>query len=303
MVILYATFLEIPILFDEGHEEHTDDTEEQFLLETVQTKSGDRFVMVNTRIDYQHRSKDLASTCLYDFVSHFHKKSIDNSDRRLLKNVSDYDGKQLDTNGTKMNERHTLASVHPQSSSHILIKRTTPVVPVLLGSQIPRREREETKERYCRAVLTLFVPWRSVTDICATTETWSQALENRKSLISSDSLQIIENIQLLHECKHDRDEHLRQVLLEAENESNIDPILVSVCNEEDQNAEEDDPQQLLQMLSIVNEATINAFSASNGNQEQRYLNEALQAIDSTDRFATLNSELVKLHLRNLFIYI
>ena len=38
-----------------------------------------------------------------------------------------------------MNERHTFESAHPQSSSHIIIKRTTPVVPVLLGPQIPRR--------------------------------------------------------------------------------------------------------------------------------------------------------------------
>ncbi|CAF5225467.1 unnamed protein product, partial [Rotaria magnacalcarata] len=60
--------------------------------------------------------------------------------------------------------------------------------------------------------------------------------------------------------------------------------------EEDQNTEEDDPEQLLQMLSIVNEATTNAYSASNGNQEQRYLNDALQTIDNTDRFALLNDQ-------------
>ncbi|CAF1515533.1 unnamed protein product, partial [Rotaria sordida] len=60
-----------------------------------------------------------------------------------------------------MNERHTFASAYPQSLSHIIIKRSTPVVPVILGPQIPRREREETYERYCRALLTLFVPWRN----------------------------------------------------------------------------------------------------------------------------------------------
>lgn len=201
-----------------------------------------------------------------------------------------------------MSERHTFASAHPQSSSHIIIKRTTPVVPVLLGPQIPRRDREETHERYCRALLTLFVPWRSVSDICALNETWSQAWEVRKSLISSNSLKVIENIQLLHECKHDRDEHLRQVLLEAQNESNIDPILISNCHEENQNIDEDDPEQLLQMLSIVSETTINAYSASIGNQEKRYLNEALLAIDSTDRFALLNGEFINAPFRNIFIF-
>ncbi|CAF2734318.1 unnamed protein product [Rotaria sp. Silwood2] len=42
------------------------------------------------------------------------------------------------------------------------------------------------------------------------------------------------------------------------------------------------------MLSIVNETTTNTYSASTGNQEQRYLRDTLQAIDNTDRFALLN---------------
>ncbi|CAF1299080.1 unnamed protein product [Rotaria sp. Silwood1] len=58
--------------------------------------------------------------------------------------------------------------------------------------------------------------------------------------------------------------------------------------EGDENAEEDDPEQLLQMLSIVNEITTNTYSALAATQEQRYVHDALQAIDNTDRFALLN---------------
>ncbi|CAF2150657.1 unnamed protein product [Rotaria magnacalcarata] len=275
---------------DEEQEEDTKQTEEQFLLEPTQTKNGDRFVMVNTRLDYQHRSKDLTTLCLYDFVSRFYKKTIDKSDRRLIKNANGSEGEQLYTEGTKMNERHTFETAHPQSSSHIIIKHTKPVVPVLIGPQIPRQEREETRERYSRALLTLFVPWRSVHDLCALNQTWTEALELQKPLISPTSLKIIENIQLLHECKHDRDEHLRQVLVEAQSDNSIDPVLIPNYYEDDQNTEEDDPEQLLQMLSIVNENTTNAYSASIGNPEQRYLNDALQAIDNTDRFALLNDQ-------------
>ncbi|CAF1385286.1 unnamed protein product, partial [Rotaria sp. Silwood1] len=215
-------------------------------------------------------------------------KAIDKSDRHLLKNVTDPQGQQLPTEGTKMNERHTFDSVHPQSTSHLIIKRSIPVVPVLTGPQIPRREREETHERYCRALLTLFMPWRSVQNLCATNEIWSEALEARRLLISPNSLKIIENIELLHECKHDRDEHLHQVLLEAQNDNSIDPILMPNYYEGDENAEEDDPEQLLQMLSIVNEITTNTYSALAATQEQRYVHDALQAIDNTDRFALLN---------------
>ncbi|CAF3041351.1 unnamed protein product [Rotaria sp. Silwood2] len=74
---------------------------------------------------------------------------------------NDSQGQQLATQGTKMNERHTFDNIHPQSTSHLIIKRSIPVVPVLIGPQIAHREREETHERYCRALLTLFVPWRS----------------------------------------------------------------------------------------------------------------------------------------------
>lgn len=254
--------------------------------------------MVNTRLDYQHRSNDLTELCLYDFISHFHKKVIDKSDRRLLNNADELDGKRLFTEGTRMNERHTFESIHPQSSSHIIVKRATPVVPVLIGPQIPRSEREETRERYCRALLTLFVPWPSVHNLCALNQTWSEAFDVRKPLISSSSLKIIENIQLLHECKTDRDEHLQQVIAEAQTDNGIDPVLIPDYYQEDPNTEEDDPGELLHMVSVINETTNDAYSVAIANVEQRYLNDALRAIDKTDRFALLNGEYAFVVLQN-----
>ena len=174
--------------------------------------------------------------------------------------------------------------------SHLIIKRSTPIIPVLLGPQIPRREREETRERYSRALLTLFVPWRTVHDLCTSNQTWFEALNARSSLISNSSLKIIDNIQLLHECKNDRDEHLLRVITEPDDGNKIDPILISSGCEE--NEQEDDPEEFLQMLGFVDENTTRTFSASLGNHEQRYLHDALQAIDNTDRFSSLNSEFV-----------
>ncbi|CAF4546951.1 unnamed protein product, partial [Rotaria magnacalcarata] len=245
---------ELSIPSHEDQEDEAKETEEQFILEPTKTKSGHSYVMVNTRLDYQHRSKDLTALWLYEFISLFHKKVIDKSDRRLLANAKASDGERLSIEGTKMNERHTFASLHPQSSSHTLIKHTNPVVPVLLGPQIPRREREDTRERYCRALLTLFVPWRS----------------------------------LLHECKSDRDEHPHQVITEAQTNIKIDPILIPSCYEIDGNNPEDDSEELVQMLSLVSESTIKAYSASLSCHEQCYLFDALEAIDKTTRFGSLN---------------
>ena len=281
-------FVDTSNLLDEEQEEDGKEEEEKFILEPAE--HGNSYVLVNTRLDYQHRSQDLGALCLYDFVSQFHKKVIDKSDRRFLKNINGQEGQRLSTEGTKMNERHTFESAHPQSLSHLIIKRSTPVILVLLGPQIPRREREETRERYSRALLTLFVPWRTVHDLCTSNQTWPEALNARNSLISNSSLKIIDNIQLLHECKNDRDEHLLRVITESDGDNKIDPILISSGREE--NEQEDDSEELLQMLGFVDENTTRTFSASLGNHEQRYLHDALQTIDNTDRFSSLNSEFV-----------
>ena len=97
------------------------------------------------------------------------------------------------------------------------------------------------------------------------------------------------HIQLLHKCKTDRDENFQQAIAEADR-GEIDSILIPNYFQDDENIEEDDLEQLLYMVSIVNEATNNTYTISTGKQEQRYLDDALQAIDKTDRFTLLNGE-------------
>ncbi|CAF1554069.1 unnamed protein product, partial [Adineta ricciae] len=88
------------------------------------------------------------------------------------------------------------------------------------------RDREDTQERYCRAILTLFVPWRNVSDLCDVNQKLEDTLSSRHHRISGHSQNIIDNIQLLHECKKDRDEHLVKVITEAQVENDtIEPEL------------------------------------------------------------------------------
>lgn len=207
-----------------------------------------------------------------------------------MKNTIALEGECLSTKGTKMNERHTFECAHPQASSYILIKRSTPVVPVLLGPQIPRQDREETRERYCRAILTLFIPWRTVEDLCNSEQTWSDAFEMLKPMISSNGQKVIQNIQLLHECKKERDEHLLQVIIETPTDDNIDPILVSNGPMETDDPCEDDIEELLQMLSFLNESTMSTHLDTSNNREQRYIDSAIRSIDNSDRFVLLSND-------------
>ena len=109
-------------------------------------------------------------------------------------------------------------------------------------------------------------------------------------MISSSSLKVTEDIQLLHECKADQDEHLQQFIAEIQTNSEIDPMLIPNYYQDDENIEEDDPEQLPHMVSIINQATNDTYSISTSNLEQRYLDDTLQAIDKIDRFALLNAE-------------
>ena len=99
-----------------------------------------------------------------------------------------------------------------------------PVVPVLLGPPVPRRDRDDTRERYCRAILTLFFPWRSIQDVCNVDQSWEEAFQIRQTRILPASWKIIDNIQLLQECKNDRDEHLQQVIELAQTETGGDYV-------------------------------------------------------------------------------
>ncbi|CAF4755609.1 unnamed protein product, partial [Rotaria sp. Silwood2] len=169
-------------------------------------------------------------------------------------------------------------------------------VPVLYGPQIPRQDRDDTRERYCRAILTLFVSWRTVTDICDISQTWEDAFKSRQHLILSNSWTIIENIQLLHECKKDRDDHLLQVIAEAQTDNGlVDPVLIPT-NQVDGEYGIDDSDDLLELLGNLDENTVAMSNATKNSTENRYIEETIEAVKNVGRFNSVNNNDVMLNL-------
>lgn len=172
-------------------------TEEQFLVCIEQKDTNTSSVILhNTRIDYQYRPENpiLEKTCLYDFVANYEiekKKEITNGQESNIHNKF------------PLLERFDFHNDHPLKESHVL-KSCAHKIPVLLGPRIPNKNNEETKERYSRAILTLFHPWRDINDLCNINESWEEALLKRYNNITENSLSKIANIQLLHSCKEDK---------------------------------------------------------------------------------------------------
>jgi hypothetical protein len=274
--------------YDDEAIDNDNNDEEQFQIQS--TEHDKKYVLVNTRIDYQYRSDNLNRMCLYDFVSIFYKKKMNSTDLKYLSKIAGSIEEKINRKGRPPNERFLFQKQHPQATTYLMMKYSESHVPVLYGPQIPRQDRDDTRERYCRAILTLFVPWRTVTDICDISQTWEDAFKSRQHLILRHSWTIIENIQLLHECKKDRDDHLLQVIAEAQTDNSlVDPVLIPT-NQVDGEYGTDDSDDLLELLGNLDENTVAMLNATKNSTENRYIEETIEAVKNVGRFNSVNSK-------------
>ncbi|KZV97593.1 hypothetical protein EXIGLDRAFT_579934, partial [Exidia glandulosa HHB12029] len=80
-------------------------------------------------------------------------------------------------------------------------------IPVPIGPALPRRDSPPSFQRYARLMLILFKPWRSAADLRARGQSWEHAFEEFKAHCRPEYTKIMDNMQLLHECKDSRDDH------------------------------------------------------------------------------------------------
>lgn len=177
------------------------------------------------------------------------------------------------------------ANQHTLAKSHVQMRWTTARVPVLIGPQIPRAHRHDTRERYCRAILTLFRPWHTFHDLCNVDETWHDALSVHSKDFLESSKQIIENIELLHECKIDRDENLVQ-MINDERDSDAHTALHRISDvTTDADIGEENLLELLDLLQTHSDQSTNKSSdGASSNEEQVYIENAIGCVIETERF-------------------
>jgi hypothetical protein len=160
----------------------------------------------NQQIDYLCRSRDpqFDQMCLYDFVAKVAKMSKRSEDRR-----------QSNPNHHRSVCRGALDPDHPQHSSHLLRLRHEDSVPVILGPSIPRRALSDgNRERWARAMLVLFKPWRMASDLKSVTETWFESYS--RNCFSERHSMLMKNMEVLSECKDARDADMAQRRLNRE---------------------------------------------------------------------------------------
>ncbi|KAJ6622840.1 hypothetical protein B0H10DRAFT_1787667, partial [Mycena sp. CBHHK59/15] len=97
---------------------------------------------------------------------------------------------------------------HPQSDSHMCRFRSNPVVNVLLGPTLPRPDRsDEERDRWCRAMLIIFRPWRTLVDLKCPGQTWTNTFESVKAEFTMEALETMRNMNIENECKEAKDSY------------------------------------------------------------------------------------------------
>ncbi|KZV60815.1 hypothetical protein PENSPDRAFT_540686, partial [Peniophora sp. CONT] len=74
------------------------------------------------------------------------------------------------------------------------------------GPSVPRRDRDEARPQYCRLMLILFKPWRHASDLRDPGQSWEDAFAQFLISCPSHLTRVMNNMQLLHECKDSRDD-------------------------------------------------------------------------------------------------
>ncbi|KAJ7901464.1 hypothetical protein B0H13DRAFT_1621961 [Mycena leptocephala] len=149
--------------------------------------------------DYQKRGEELNDTCVWDFIS-------------LVDKEADHSKGSVMHDDSRKRPRVPLQTGHEQAKTHIFCVCAPDdiLIPVPIGPGIPRRDKEQLREKYCRLMPIFFKPWRHAVDLKDTHPSWECAFDEFIKTCSQSVLPKMNNMQILHECRDSRDDHFAE---------------------------------------------------------------------------------------------
>jgi hypothetical protein len=202
-------------------------------------EDGSVSVLADQIADYTMRPRELEMLCLWDFISKTEKvygrvreprtagDNLGINDNEEVDRVDDSDGDNdgneagdggvdaerigfggRQTGGGRM-PKYQFLSGHKESDRKHVRLRKQEVIPVPIGPAMPRRDQAEGLTRYCRLMLLLFKPWRIVSDLRDACTSWESTFEVLKEGLSIDHVRVMDNMQVLHECRDSRNDHMQ----------------------------------------------------------------------------------------------
>ncbi|VDB96204.1 unnamed protein product [Peniophora sp. CBMAI 1063] len=156
----------------------------------------------NLLLDYRLRggSKEFEQLSVWEYVSSVECITMESEKERLKKLDAHEEAGKQKRRGRKPAKRDKFLQDHPRSKTHVCRLRIVPLTPVVLGPTLPRKGRSPAEdERWYRAMVVLFKPWRTFEDMRGGSATWREAYE--RCNFSLEQRIIMGNIDVESECK------------------------------------------------------------------------------------------------------
>ncbi|KAJ3559445.1 hypothetical protein NM688_g341 [Phlebia brevispora] len=198
----------------------------------LDNEEGKVVVKADQVSDYIYRPTELECISVWYFVRHSCKERIRKSkedvdqmdevnDSEMDVDSGDFENcvealklSELDVvlnSSRKRRPTYRLLKDHPEwKKKHVKICHPSDLrIVVPIGPALPRRDRPGVYAKYCRLMLVLFKPWRRMIDLREPGQTWSDAFETFQRGCRQDVIEIMNNMQILHECKDNGGDHFR----------------------------------------------------------------------------------------------
>lgn len=185
--------------------------------------------------DYQHRGVELDNFSFMDFLLRtYDSRGSDQSDDDL----------EDTRRGPYLNNRVQYQDNWRPGHNRVVRRTNNETLPHFIGRWFPRNDKADIRPLYCAAVLMLLNPWRSLTNLKASTETFEYAFQRFLATCSERHRHVLDNLQFYYisrDMARARKRHEEQMLpqgfirvggidegIESQQELQLEQLLVNV---------------------------------------------------------------------------
>ena len=175
----------------------------------VTTTQGELEMRTSAIQDYLLRGESLKSLSLWEYTlliqkiskkhAHYHDNNLEDPISIQMTTIED---------NKWIRPKYQFDTTHPNSNTHIqqLWHPQQRPLSTPIGPSLPRRDKPDDYEKYCRLMLILLKPWTTPSDLLCGCSNFADAFQ---TFIHNNNhwKPLLNNMQLLHECRDNRDDH------------------------------------------------------------------------------------------------
>ena len=190
-------------------------------------EDGNVAVLADQVSDYTLRPRELEGMCLWDFVAKAEKGygGVRDQKKPFWDEISSEELEELNSEDEEYGddthdiekakrkqgtvEKYKFLPGHREADRKHVRLRIRDAIPVPIGPALPRRDQPEMYSRHCRLMAIMFKPWQTYPELRGLHKSWEAVFKELVPEMDPGHQQVMDNMQVLHECRDSRDEHMQ----------------------------------------------------------------------------------------------